>query len=47
MLHGKGGNHGNKQSSWHLNESTQGSVTIDVGSLFQTLATRTKKHEFL
>ncbi len=35
------------ESSWRLNESTQGLVTIDLGSLFQTLATRIEKNEFL
>ncbi len=35
------------ESTWHLNESTEGIVTIEVGSLFQYFMTRIEKHDFL
>ncbi len=48
------GNHGtsansssNAESSWCLNEMTEGAVTIEVGSLFQYFTTRSKKDDFL
>ncbi len=48
------GNHGTSanstpdaESSWRLNELTEGAVTIGVGSLFQYLTTRIEKHDFL
>ncbi len=35
------------ESSLHLKKSTEGEVMIEAGSLFQSLATRTEKDEFL
>ncbi len=48
------GNHGTSanstpdaESSWRLNELTEGTVTIGVGSLFQYLTTRIEKEDVL
>ncbi len=35
------------ESSWRLNALTEGTVTIEVGSLFRNLMTRTAKDKFL
>ncbi len=48
------GNHGisaktflHTESSWRLNELTEGAVTIEVGSLFHNFTTRIEKDNFL
>ncbi len=35
------------ESSWCLNEMTEGAITIEVGSLFQYFTTRFEKDDFL
>ncbi len=46
--HGASANsYSHAESSWHLNEFTEGAVAIEVGSLFQYFTTRIEKDDRL